>query len=58
MQSNKFSINCKQQDVLALFGSNKKAGIETRIKYQNRGLYHKNIDENWTPIFDVKRSFI
>ncbi|XP_053376955.1 uncharacterized protein LOC123529214 [Mercenaria mercenaria] len=33
------------------------AGMETRIKYKNKGLYHNNIDDNWTPIFDVIRSF-
>ncbi|MCG7875518.1 MAG: AAA family ATPase [Candidatus Thiodiazotropha endolucinida] len=35
----------------------KNAGMETRSKYRNRGLYHSTIDDNWTPIFDVNRSF-
>ena len=34
-----------------------KAGNETRIKYRNRGLYNEDINENWTPIFDIERSF-
>ncbi|XP_053391621.1 uncharacterized protein LOC128554361 [Mercenaria mercenaria] len=33
------------------------AGNETRIKYKNRGFYHTEINHNWTPIFDIERSF-
>lgn len=32
-------------------------GIERRRKFQNRGFYHNSIDESWTPIFDVERTF-
>ena len=35
-----------------------KAGKETRIKYKNKGFYHNNIHETWTPIFDIERSFV
>ena len=34
-----------------------KAGMETRIKYRNRGFYNECINENWTPIFDIERTF-
>ena len=34
-----------------------KIGAETRTKFKNRGFYHENINDNWTPIFDIERSF-
>ncbi|WAQ97356.1 hypothetical protein MAR_030046 [Mya arenaria] len=34
-----------------------KEGCETRLKYKNRGFYHGQINENWTPIFDIARTF-
>ena len=34
-----------------------KAGMETREKFRNRGFYHDQINSNWTPIFDIKRTF-
>lgn len=36
---------------------NQKVGMETRVKFQNRGFYHSHIHKNWTPVFDVERSF-
>ena len=33
------------------------AGMETRVRYKNRGLYHSRINDSWTPIFDTERSF-
>lgn len=34
-----------------------KAGMETRVRYKNRGLYHNRINDSWTPIFDTEQSF-
>ncbi|XP_060603693.1 uncharacterized protein LOC132756597 [Ruditapes philippinarum] len=34
-----------------------KAGCGTRLKYKNRGFYHTQINENWTPTFDITRTF-
>ena len=36
---------------------NEKAGIETREKFKRRGFYHDKINDNWTPIFDIQRTF-
>lgn len=33
-------------------------GKETRTKYRNRQFYHNAINETWTPVFDIERSFI
>jgi hypothetical protein len=55
-------IECKLQtttrpSIIWVQFDDKKTGTETRTKYKNRGLYHNNIDDNWTPIFDINRSF-
>ncbi|XP_060573123.1 uncharacterized protein LOC132731041 [Ruditapes philippinarum] len=34
-----------------------KAGCGTRLKYKSRGFYHEQINENWTPTFDITRTF-
>lgn len=35
-----------------------KAGMETRMKYMNRGFYHNQMSDDWTPVFDAERTFI
>ena len=37
--------------------NDKHTGFERRRKYQNRGFYHIGIDDSWTPIFDIERTF-
>ncbi|XP_045212441.2 ATP-dependent DNA helicase pif1-like [Mercenaria mercenaria] len=32
-------------------------GNERRKKYHSRGFYHHLIDDSWTPIFDIERTF-
>ena len=33
-------------------------GRSTRERFANRGLYNTNIERDWTPVFDVERTFI
>ena len=33
-------------------------GRSTRERYFNRGFYNANIERDWTPVFDVERTFI
>ncbi len=35
----------------------KRIGNDRRTKYFNRGFYKISIDNNWTPIFDIERTF-
>ncbi len=38
--------------------SDKKVGCATRETYRAKGFYHDKLDSNWTPIFDIERSFL
>ena len=33
-------------------------GRSTRERFFNRGFYNANIERDWTPVFDVERTFI
>jgi hypothetical protein len=34
-----------------------KVGRKCRRKYEKKGFYHEGIDQTWTPVFDVERTF-
>jgi len=47
--------NCGRPSIIWMHFQNQRTGKDTRSQYKN--LYNASINPEWTPIFDIKRSF-
>ena len=47
----------KRPSIILVEFDDENAGTQTRKNFKDRKFYHQHIDENWTPIFDIERSF-